>query len=118
MVIDKENAQDPQKIWNILNLCKKKCARLFSSSKNENENILQNHRNGIVIDGTSYESLLEDYHFVIFSKIYLVLQDMLKKILWFYHYFIDQIRFYFYDFQKKFTKFWYWIWNTSQNWEK
>jgi len=53
-VINEENVQEfsQSKFENILNLCKRKCARVLSSSKDENESILQDHQNEIA-DGTN-----------------------------------------------------------------
>ncbi|KAF7381591.1 DNA polymerase epsilon subunit 2-like [Vespula maculifrons] len=54
-IIKEENVQEfsESEFENILNLCKRRCARMLSSSEDENESILQDHQNEIAADGNS-----------------------------------------------------------------
>ncbi|KAF7382542.1 hypothetical protein HZH68_015461 [Vespula germanica] len=53
-IIKEENVQEfsEGEFENILNLCKR-CARMLSNSKDENESILQDHQNEIAVNGNS-----------------------------------------------------------------
>nr|KAF7397182.1 hypothetical protein H0235_016719 [Vespula pensylvanica] len=54
-IIKEENVQEfsESEFENILNLCKRRCARMLSNSKDENESILQDHQNEIAVNGNS-----------------------------------------------------------------